>query len=319
MESKNWDSPEAHYDSDDRLANGLGVFSLGLGLAEIAAPGQLANFIGVSDDTKTRNILRAYGAREIGTGLGILSERQPASWMWGRVGGDVLDIATLGVAMTRPDADKAKIGRAIAMVVGVTALDVICAQRLSAKEDSDYLDNNDEGTAVIRTITINKSPEEVYQFWRKFENLPRFMRHLEKVEVDDTDKFTRWTAKAPIGTITWEAQTITDIPGKLIAWQSLPGSTVDNSGTVRFERAPGDRGTVVTVDLRYSPPGGTVGTVVAKMMGEEPGMQIAHDLRNFKQIMEIGEVVESDASIHSGMHPAQPPKKAPAREVGVQL
>jgi uncharacterized membrane protein len=316
--SKNWDSPDAHYDSDDRLANGLGMFSLGLGLAEIAAPGYLAKFIGVSDDSKTRNILRAYGAREIGTGLGILAERQPATWLWGRVGGDMLDIATLGAAMTRPDADKAKLGRAIGMVLGVTALDVLCAQRLTAKDDDDYFEEQ-EGTAIIRTITINKDPDQVYQFWRNFENLPKFMRHLEKVETDDTGKFTRWTAKAPVGTVQWEAETVTDIPGKLISWRSLPGSTVENSGTVRFERAPGDRGTVVTVELRYTPPGGTFGTVMAKMIGEDPGMQIAHDLRNFKQIMEVGEVVESDASIHSGMHAAQPPKKAPKGEVGDQL
>ena len=84
----NWDSAEAHNDSDDRLATGLGMFSLGLGLAEVTAPGAVANFIGVEGDDKARTILRSYGAREIGTGLGILAQKRPAAWMWGRVGGE---------------------------------------------------------------------------------------------------------------------------------------------------------------------------------------------------------------------------------------
>jgi len=302
----NWDSAEAHYDSDDRLANGLGMFSLGLGLAELVAPGALAKFIGVNDDEKSRVILRSYGAREIGTGLGILAERQPASWLWGRVGGDMLDIATLAGALSRPEADKSKIARAIAMVMGVTVLDVVAAQRLSAKSDSKQGDVEFEGIPVIRTITISKSPDEVYAFWRNFENLPSFMHHSEAVH-SYGDHASHWVAKAPGGrTVEWDAEVTDDIPGSLIAWRSLERSDVDNSGCVRFERATGGRGTTVTVELRYQPPAGALGAVVAKMFGEEPGVQIAHDLRALKQILEVGEIVHSDASIHTGMHPAQP-------------
>jgi uncharacterized membrane protein len=76
---------------------------------------------------------------------------------------------------------------------------------------------------------------------------------------------------------------------------------------VSFERASGGRGTVVRVELEYAPPGGAVGALFAKLFGEEPGQQIDDDLRRFKQIIEVGEVVKSDASIHPGMHPAQPP------------
>ena len=301
----NWDSPEAHIDNDERLANGLGMFSLGLGLAEVTAPGKLAEFIGVEDDEKSRAILRTYGAREIGTGLGILAQRQPTGWMWGRVGGDILDIATLALAMSRPEADRAKLGRAIGMVLGVTALDVYCAQQLSSKEASD--EDSSEGVPVIRTITINKSPDEVYAFWRNFENLPRFMSHLEEVHTDGNRR-SHWISKAPGGTTAqWDAEIVDEIPGRMIAWRSLPGSEVDNSGTVRFERATGGRGTVVTVELHYSPPAGALGAMVAKMMGQDPGQQIAHDLRSLKQILEVGEVVNSDASIHDSMHPARPP------------
>jgi uncharacterized membrane protein len=303
----NWDSAEAHNDQDDRLANGLGMFSLGLGLAEVTAPGALAKFIGVNNDEKSRTILRSYGAREIGTGLGILAQKRPAGWMWGRVGGDMLDIATLAAAMSRPEADRAKIGRAIAMVLGVTALDVYCAQNLSNETAVESDGDTEAGIPVIRVITINKSPEEVYAFWRNFENLPRFMAHLEAVHTFG-DHRSHWVAKAPGGTTAeWDAEVVDEIPGRMIAWRSLEGAEVDNSGCVRFERATGGRGTVVNVELRYNPPGGAIGGLFAKLFGEDPGQQIAHDLRSLKQILEVGEVVNSDASIHDRMHPAQPP------------
>jgi uncharacterized membrane protein len=301
----NWDSAEAHNDGDERLATGLGMFSLGLGLAEVVAPGALAEFIGVADDDKSRTILRSYGAREIGTGLGILGQKRPASWLWGRVGGDMLDIATLAAAMSRPEADKAKVGRAMAMVLGVTALDVYCAQQLSNNTTADTPDGQ-PGIPIIRVITINKSPDEVYAFWRNFENLPRFMDHLEAVHTFG-DRRSHWIAKAPAGSsVEWDAEIVDDVPGRMIAWRSMEGADVDNSGSVRFERATGGRGTVVSVELRYDPPGGALGSLFAKLFGEEPGQQIAHDLRNLKQILEVGEVVNSDASIHTGMHPAQP-------------
>jgi uncharacterized membrane protein len=82
---------------------------------------------------------------------------------------------------------------------------------------------------------------------------------------------------------------------------------VDNAGTVRFQRATGGRGTTVRVDIRYAPPGGPISAAIAKLFAQDPGQQIHHDLRALKQILETGEVVKSDASIHSGMHPAQPP------------
>jgi len=212
----NWDSAEAHNDSDDRLATALGMFSLGLGLAEVTAPGAVANFIGVEGDDKARTILRSYGAREIGTGLGILAQKRPAAWMWGRVGGDMLDIATLAAAMSRPEADRAKIGRAIAMVLGVTALDVYCAKNLTDKAAMEDSGENAAGIPVIRVITINKSPDEVYAFWRNFENLPRFMAHLEAVHTFG-DRNSHWIAKAPGGTTAeWDAEVVDDIPGRMI-------------------------------------------------------------------------------------------------------
>jgi uncharacterized membrane protein len=162
---------------------------------------------------------------------------------------------------------------------------------------------------TTNVITVNRPTEEVYEFWRNFENLPRFMRHLESVKVLDNGR-SRWKAMAPAGmSVEWEAEMTEDRPGELISWRSLPGSQVRNAGTVRFSSAPGGRGTEVRVDLEYAPPAGMVGTMVAKLFREEPGQQVHDDLRHFKQVLELGEIVLSDASAHKGMHPAQPSDK----------
>jgi uncharacterized membrane protein len=165
-----------------------------------------------------------------------------------------------------------------------------------------------QGIHVVQRITIKRPRNEVYGFWHNFENLPRFMAHLESVEISSEGR-SHWTAKAPAGTtVEWDAETIDDRPNELIAWRSLQDSTVPNSGTVRFTDAPGDRGTEVHVELRYQPPGGRLGSWIAKLFGEEPDLQVKGDLRRFKQVMETGEIVHSDSSIHSGPHPASPPE-----------
>jgi len=134
------------------------------------------------------------------------------------------------------------------------------------------------------------------------------MAHLESVEVLDNNR-SRWKAKAPAGTtVEWEAETIEDRPNELISWRSLPDASIPNSGSVRFKDAPGNRGTEVHVELQYQPPAGKLGSLIAKLFGEEPEQQIKGDLRRFKQVIETGEIVHSDASIHKGMHPAQPPE-----------
>jgi uncharacterized membrane protein len=107
--------------------------------------------------------------------------------------------------------------------------------------------------------------------------------------------------------VEWDAEIAKDMPNQLIAWRSLEGADVDNSGMVRFDRAPGGRGTEVRVEVVYNPPGGALGAGIAKLFGEAPEQQIKGDLRRLKQVLEVGEVVHSDSSIHSGPYPAQPP------------
>lgn len=147
-----------------------------------------------------------------------------------------------------------------------------------------------EGIKVEDAVTINKPASELFTFWRNFANLPQFMKHLETVTVTDA-KRSHWVAHAPLGkTVAWDAEIINERPGRLIAWQTLPGADVSSAGTVRFEHAPGERGTEVRVSLEYKPPAGKVGAVVAKLFGEEPQQQVSSDLRRFKQLMETGEV-----------------------------
>jgi len=143
---------------------------------------------------------------------------------------------------------------------------------------------------VEQSFTINKLPWELYEYWRKLENLPTIMSHLESVRVID-EKRSHWVAKAPLGkTVEWDAEIINDEPSALIAWRSLGGADVDNAGSVRFVPAPGDRGTEVRVVLDYIPPAGKLGAVIAKLLGENPEHEVREDLRNFKRLMETGEI-----------------------------
>jgi uncharacterized membrane protein len=147
------------------------------------------------------------------------------------------------------------------------------------------------GVRVTQTFTIDRSPDELYSFWRRFENLPRIMTHLEEVRVLD-DRRTHWVAKAPAiagGRVEWDAETTEDIPNERISWRSIPGSELETAGSVRFERSP--RGTIIRADMSYVAPGGRLGNLVAKLFGESPDRVIREDLRNFKRIMEIDEIL----------------------------
>jgi len=167
----------------------------------------------------------------------------------------------------------------------------------------------------VRSVTIKRSPAEVYNRFRNLENLPRFMSHLETVTVHG-EKRSTWRAKAPLGTtVEWDAEITQDIPHALIAWQSLPGALVPNGGSVRFRPAPGNRGTEVRVHLKYDAPQGKLTRLFAMLFGEEPSLQVATDLGRFKQMMELGDVVDSDASIHTGPHPGRPSKVGNGKQV----
>jgi uncharacterized membrane protein len=169
--------------------------------------------------------------------------------------------------------------------------------------------NHDEGASpndyfrrgihVVEVFTVNKPASELFNFWRDFTNLPKFMTHLESVEVLD-NTHSRWTAKGPAGSrVTWDAEIINEEPDRVIAWRSLAGADVDNSGSVRFVDAPGNRGTEVRVVIEYIPPAGRLGKYVAMLFGEAPEQTIREDLRRFKQLMKSGEVAMTKGEMQS--------------------
>lgn len=148
---------------------------------------------------------------------------------------------------------------------------------------------------VEKTVTIaTKSPEELYRFWRNFENLPTIMKHLKSVTVINPTR-SHWIANAPAGgTVEWDAEIVTEQENRLIAWTSVENADVDHSGFVRFQPAPQGRGTEVKVVLEYSPPAGVVGATIAKLFGEEPEQQIGDNLARFKMLMEAGEIATTE-------------------------
>ncbi len=143
------------------------------------------------------------------------------------------------------------------------------------------------GIHVEHSVLIRRPAAELYRFWRNFENLPKFMEHLESVSVRE-EGISHWVARGPAGIkVEWDARIINEVPGKVIGWQSLTGSMVSMAGSVRFEETT--RGTVVRVHLQYAPPGGNLGAALAYAAGEEPNLQVQEDLRRLKLLMEAGE------------------------------
>jgi uncharacterized membrane protein len=146
------------------------------------------------------------------------------------------------------------------------------------------------GVRVHTGITIARPLADVYAFWRNFDNLPRFMKHLDSVRTID-DRRSHWVVRAPAGrTVEWDAEIIHEEPNKVLGWRSLPGADVVNAGSVNFDTAPGGRGTEVRVSLQYQPPGGKLGAAFATLFGQGPSHQVREALRHLKELLEAGEI-----------------------------
>ncbi|MEI6351320.1 MAG: SRPBCC family protein [Verrucomicrobiota bacterium] len=155
------------------------------------------------------------------------------------------------------------------------------------------------GQKVERNISINRPREQVFAFWRDFRNLPRFMEHVERVDILD-DQRSHWVVKAPGGgTVEWDARIINEHPNEMIAWESLPGAEVENSGSVWFTPAPDGRGTQIKVSFQYNPPGGMLGKVGAWLFGESPEQQIEQDLARLKNVLEGRETAGAGAGVQT--------------------
>lgn len=152
-----------------------------------------------------------------------------------------------------------------------------------------------EGTVVGRTVTINRPRNEVYDAWRDFGRFPEFMENVHAVTTVDNDRAT-WRVAAPGGAeVEFETVVTEDRPGERIAWKSVEGSQIENSGRVVFRDAPAGRGTEVELTIAYDPPAGAVGRLAAKVFQREPQIQARRELKRFKQLMETGEIAIAQA------------------------
>jgi len=170
------------------------------------------------------------------------------------------------------------------------------------------------GIRVDQIIVIDLPRAEVYRFWRKLDNLARFMENVESVREIDANT-SHWIVKGPAGRhVEWDAVIHNEIPNELLAWRTIPGAGVDHAGTITFRDAPGGR-TELTVELQYNPPAGTLGAAFAALWGKEPGMQIEKDLRRLKRILENGDFMPRflrDQEIDAVSEMSFPASDAPA-------
>jgi len=167
----------------------------------------------------------------------------------------------------------------------------IDTQHTQGKQRRDEI--QEKGVRIEQSLLIQKSAEELYGFWRDFQNLPRIMTNVISI-TNNGDKRTHWVVKAPKivgGQVEWDAEITSDEPNRLIRWRSIDCSQVDQVGEIRFNKALGDRGTEVHVKLHYVPPAGQLGHIIATLFDDHPGTKIRDDLRNFKRLMECGEIL----------------------------
>jgi uncharacterized membrane protein len=154
-----------------------------------------------------------------------------------------------------------------------------------------------EASLVGRTVTINRPRDQLYAFWRDFRNLAAFMENVESVTPGD-GQTSHWVVKAPAGrTVEWDSLITEDIEGRVIAWESVEGADIRNTGRIEFRDGPEGRGTEVTATIVYDPPGGDLGKLIAKLFQKEPKVQARRELRRFKQLMETGEISTSEAPV----------------------
>jgi uncharacterized membrane protein len=152
------------------------------------------------------------------------------------------------------------------------------------------------GIHVRESVRLDVPVEQVYGFWRRLENLPRFMKYLDRV-TEHSDRRSRWVAAGPAGlAVEWDAEIINEVENALLAWRSLPGADVVTAGSVNFHSIRDGRGTEVRVNLQYAPPAGKAGALIASLFGREPSQTIREDLRRLKQLLEAGEIARTAAT-----------------------
>lgn len=196
-----------------------------------------------------------------------------------------------------------------------------CAINSAIGRDTSGEKTETDVVEISRSVTINKPREEVYQFWRRLENLPQFMQHLESVTQLDKLR-SHWVAKVSTGnaltralpTVEWDAEIVEEEENSRLVWRSVPGATVDNSGEVRFVDAPGNRGTEVHATIKYRAPEGIVGEAVVKLLNPAFKQMVKEDIRRFKRLLEAGEIPTIQGQPSGRHQEGKPfPKKQPTQ------
>ena len=196
---------------------------------------------------------------------------------------------------------KAKALGGLTVALGALGVAAYAAARAKATPPSpddapDYTGRHQDGEFDVsgRTVTIGKPRQELYAFWRDFSNLPQVMENLLEVRRLGAPERSDWRIRAPAGGVVDVVTEVTeDRPGEVIAWKSTDGSDIETEGRVTFTDAPGERGTRVTLVIKYKPPAGAMGKIFAKAFRREPAIQARHDLKRFKMLMETGEIATS--------------------------
>lgn len=271
-----------------RLAQGMGWFSVGLGLTQLIAPRTLGKLIGLANPGPG---MRLLGLRELATGVALLTGRR-AAWLTGaRLAGDVIDLGLLSRAMADDANDRYLLTAATAAVLGAAAIDTVATVHLAGEVERQ--ETVAKVTHVGKAITIDAPASALYEFWRDLRNMPQLFEHVTSVESDGVQ--SRWVAEGVAGTTaTWSSEIVDDQPNQRIAWRTVDGP-FESSGSVRFLVAPDGR-TEVVVDMHYTVPGGVLGKAALALSGRAPGLEVVLALARLKQLHELGEVMRSDAS-----------------------
>jgi uncharacterized membrane protein len=208
----------------------------------------------------------------IGGGLLLRSLMRP-SWLMGGIG------ALIGAVLIH----RGVTGRcALYGTIGVNTADDQDTSTLGRRKVQ-----TGRAIKIEHSISINRSPQDLFRFWRNVENLPKVMKHVRSVEAVN-DRLSHWVVETIPGapSVEWDAEIINEVKDERIGWRTLHGASVTHAGSVEFQ-AEGDGGsTRLTVTLQYDPPAGPIGATIASWLGQDPKSQIAEDLSRFKEQME---------------------------------
>jgi hypothetical protein len=280
-------APRVNDGTGSRLQTGLGWFSLGLGTAQLLAPGVVNRAIGLRDDGRSRLGQRLVGAQELAAAAGILGPGPTTPWLWARTSGDVLHITMLARAARGRGEHPQRLAGTLASLVGCLATDAYASVRATKQPERAGRAPNMRGKA---TITVGEERESAMRRWRTFEEGPDEHARLGPIEM------------------------LEEVPGRSLGFRTTDAAEVRATGAVVFADAPHGRGTEIHLDLEYTVPAGAVGAAVQKVAGSDPLQAARDDLRRFKQLVEAGEVARSDGA-PTGSSARLQPKQRPAQPV----